>query len=135
MRSAIGFVPVLIILSSVACHTMQPVTLDQLRGIGPREVVVTRADQSVAVVSRPQVFGDTLVGFVNRTYKVMPAADVKQMRVEQPAPRRTAALVVAGTLGLAGVVAYLVGGSGASSPPTQSKCDINESGSNVECPQ
>lgn len=134
MRTAMGCALILAALSSVACHTMRPVTLDQLRGIGPRQVRVTRADQSVEIVSRPQVMGDTLVGFVNRTYQVIPAADLKQVLVRQSAPRRTALLAVAGVLGFVGFT-RLFTSSGPPAAPTQSKCDIVESGSNVECPQ
>jgi hypothetical protein len=64
----------------------------------------------------------------------MPAADLKQVLVERPAPGRTAALIVAGVLGLA-VGGYMVASSGASAPDLQSKCQIFEAGSNVECPQ
>src|ERR1700675_1058703 len=129
-----GCALILATLSSTACHTMRPVALDQLAGMQPSRVWVKRDHQSLVVVSNPKVFGDTLVGFVNRKYAVMPPASGEQVLMKRPAPRRTAVLIVAGVLGVAGV-AFRVAGSGAAAAPTQSKCDINESGSNVECPQ
>jgi hypothetical protein len=135
MRTATGCALVLATFASAACHTTKPVALDQLAGIQPSRVWVKRSDQSVVVVSNPKVFGDTLVGFINRKYAVMPSASLSQVLVERAAPRRTAVLVIAGTLGLAGMAAFLVSGTGGATPPTQSTCDINESGSNVECPQ
>jgi hypothetical protein len=122
-------------LTSAACHTMRPVTLEQLGDIQPRRVWVKRDHQSVVVVSQPKVFGDTLVGFVNRKYQVMPGATLYQVLVERPAPRRTAALVVAGTLGLAGFTAFILSAKGAASPPTNSKCDIGEPDFAIFCPQ
>ena len=134
MRTATGCALILAALSSAACHTMRPVTLDQLGGIQPDRVWVKRDHQSAVVVSHPQVLGDTLVGFVNRKYEVMPATDLTQVLVRRPAGGRTAALLVAATVGLAGVV-HLVAGSGQSAPGLSSKCEIFESGTNVECPQ
>jgi hypothetical protein len=122
MRTAMGCALILATLASAACHTMSPVALDQLRGIQPNRVWVTRGDQSVVVVSNPQVLGDTLVGFVNRKYQVMPLASLKQLRVARAAPRRTAALVVAGIVGLA-VGGYMAASSGASVAPKDTKCD------------
>jgi len=123
MRTTTGCALILATLSGAACHTMRPVTLDQLGGIQPNRVWVKRDHQSVVVVSHPQVLGDTLVGFVNRKYEVMPAADLTQVLVRRPAPRRTAALVFAGTLGLAGFAAHMLGGGGQSGPSRDTKCD------------
>ncbi len=134
MRTANGCALMLVALSSAACHTMKPVTLDQLGGIAPVRVWVKRDHRPVVVVSNPQVLGDTLVGFVNRKYEVIPAADLTQVLVQRPAGGRTAALLVAGALGFAGVT-YAIAGSGSSAPQLSSKCEIFESGTNVECPQ
>jgi hypothetical protein len=134
MRTAIGCALIMTMLSSSACHTMKPVALDQLAGIQPTRVWVKRDHQSVVLVSNPKVFGDTLVGFINRKYAVMPRASLGQLLVKTSAPTRTAVLIAAGALVLGGV-AFRVGGSGGPTAPTQSKCDIQETGSNVECPQ
>jgi hypothetical protein len=134
MRTAMGWALILATLSSSACHTMKPVALDQLAGIQPNRVWVKRDHQPAVLVSNPKVFGDTLVGFVNRKYAVMPSASADQVLVKTSAPKRTAVLIAAGAV-LLGGVAFRIGGSGAPAAPTQSKCDINESGSNVECPQ
>ena len=135
MRARLICAWVLAVLASAACHTMRPVTLDELRGMAPHQVVVTRADQSVAVVSHPQVLGDTLVGFVERKYQVMPPGDVKQVEVERPATGRTAALLGVGALGVVGIAAALLSTGGSSSKETNSKCDIGESGQENVCPQ
>jgi len=109
-------------LLSAACHVMRPVTLDQLRGIGPSQVLVTRADQSVVVVSRPQMLGARLVGFVNGKYEVMPAADVTQVLVQMPAPRRTALLAVGVAVGI-GAFTYALTGGGKSGRDQSDWCD------------
>jgi len=83
-------------LSSAACHTMRPVTLDELGALRPASVLVTRGDQSVVVVSGPRTFGDTLVGYVDGEFEEMPAADLKQIRMKQRARGKTAALLAAG---------------------------------------
>jgi hypothetical protein len=134
MRIGTGCTLIVVALSSAACHTMRPVALDQVGGVRPTSVVVKRDHQQDVVVSNPQVFGDTLVGFVNRKYEVLPPASFNQLLMKQPAPGRTAALVAAGMLGLVGA-AFLVASSGSSAPQLSSKCEIFESGTNVECPQ
>lgn len=98
-------------LSSAACHTMRPVTLDQLGAIRPSRVWVTRADQSVVIVDGPQTFGDTLVGYVNGKFEELPATNLAQMRVKRRAGGRTAALVTGGLLGIA-ALAYMVTSTG-----------------------
>ena len=103
-------------LSSGACQTLKPVTLDALGGLRPSRVWVTRADQAVVVVEGPQLLNNRLVGFVDGKYQVMPAADVTQVLMRAPARGRTAVLVTAGAVGVA-AIAYLVsGGSGPSDP-------------------
>ena len=109
-------------LSTAACHARRPVTFDELNGTRPAKVWVTRGDQSVVVVDGPQAFGDKLVGFVDGKYREMPAADVKQLIMQSRAPGRTAALVLAGTLGIA-TLAYVLTSSGSASNP----CDLGSS--------
>lgn len=98
-------------LLSAGCHTMRPITLDELGGIRPSQVWVTRGDQSVLVVTGPQLFGDTLVGYVNGTFEEMPTAGVTRMLVRRPARGKTVALLAAGTVGLAAVTMLLTGNS------------------------
>jgi len=98
-------------LAGAACHTIRPVTSNQLSGVRPKFVWVTRTDQSVVVVETPRMFGDTLVGYINGEFQELPGADLKGMRYRRLAGARTAGLVAASVLGTATMVA-LVSSSG-----------------------
>jgi hypothetical protein len=114
-------------LSGAACHTMRPLTLDELQNIRPAQVWVTRADQSVVVVAGPQVLNERLVGFVDGKYQVMPAADVTKVVMRKRSGGRTAALVAAGALGFAAMAAVLSAGDNYVNPcaSQSSDCDPN----------
>jgi hypothetical protein len=112
-------------VASAACHTLKPVTLEQVNVAKPSEVKVTRGDQSIVVVSGPQVIGDTLVGYVNGKFEELPAADLKQVRMKAPARVQTAALIVATAVGI-GMFAMLATGSGVFHNPADNlDCDDN----------
>jgi hypothetical protein len=81
-------------LTSTACRTMKPVSLEQLNVLKPDRVWVTDADRPVVVVSGPHVVGDTLVGFVNGNYEQLPNAGLKRVTAQTLAPTRTALLAV-----------------------------------------
>jgi hypothetical protein len=93
MRPIVGCTLLLAVLASIACHTMKPVSLEQLDVLKPNRVWVTNPDQSMVVVSRPQVVGDTVVGYVDGTYEQLPSAGLKQVTVQTLSPARTAMLV------------------------------------------
>ena len=112
MRPILGCTLLLAALSSAACHTMKPITLDQVNLLKPQRAWVTEADQTVVLVANPQVVGDTLVGYVNGTYEEMPAAQFKQVIVQAPATAKTVLLVGAVTAGFGGMVYALIGGHG-----------------------
>jgi hypothetical protein len=119
----LGFV--LVVASTVGCHTMRPVALDDLDTVRPGRVWVTRADQSVVVVSGPRVVRNRLAGFIDGTYQVIPADEVEQILVRRPEKGKTAALVAAGAVGLA-ATAYLLSGTGGSKNPCRlqsSECE------------
>jgi hypothetical protein len=123
MRTILVGTLLLAALASAACKTMKPVTFDQLNAMKPPRAWVTSNDQSVVLVSGPQVVGDTLVGYVNGTYEEMPRAQLKQVVVQAPAGTRTALLVGVITVGLGGFV-YAITGSGGNGGRTQSDfCD------------
>lgn len=109
--------------ASAACHTLKPVTLEQVNVAKPSEVNVTRGDQSIVVVSGPQVSGDTLVGYVNGKFEELPAADLKQVRMRAPARAQTAALIVATTIGIAGFAWMVTGGGGFVDPKSLEDCE------------
>lgn len=112
------------LLSSAACYTMRPVTLDELGAAQPARVWVTRADQSIAVVDGPRLYGDTLVGYVNGRFEEMSAAGLTQMRVRRRAGGRTAALIAAGAVGAAALVYVLSGSGGGQDPCSTSSSDV-----------
>lgn len=70
----------------------------------PERVWVTRTDGAVVVVNGPQVFGDSLVGFVNGEYAEMPLGQVRQLLARQPARGRTALLITASAAVAAGLI-------------------------------
>jgi len=109
-------------LSSAACQTMRPVALDELGAMQPGLVWVTRADQSVVVVTGPRAFGDTLMGYVDGQFEEMLAADLKQIRMKQRARGKTAALLAAGAVGAA-ALAYMVFSTG----------DYRDPAANLDC--
>jgi hypothetical protein len=83
---------------------------------------VTRADQSVVEVSGPQVFGDTLVGYVAGEFQELPTATVKRVVIRRPARARTIALIAASTAGAA-VIAVFLAGVGDPNPRDEVDCD------------
>ena len=97
-------------LAGAACKTMSPVTLQQLATLNAERVWVTESDQSIVLVSRPQVEGDTLVGYVNDEYEEIPAARLTQVRVLKAAPARTVLLAVGIAAGVGGF-AYMITGA------------------------
>lgn len=96
-------------LSGAACHTMAPLTWDELGGLRPSSVWVTRADQTVVQVSGPQVFGDTLVGYVNGEFQELPTAEVTRVAMRRPARAKTIALIAASTAGATLLAVWISG--------------------------
>ena len=122
MRLIVGCALLLAALSSAACHSLKPIALDQLNVLKPDRAWVTEADQTVVLVSGPQVVGDTLVGYVNGRYEEMPAAQFKQVVVQRPATSKTVLLVVVVAAGFGGMAFALTGG-GATNKFTPDYCE------------
>jgi Na+-translocating ferredoxin:NAD+ oxidoreductase RnfG subunit len=99
-------------LSIPSCKTMKPVSLDELRTMKPEQVWVTQNDQSVVLVTNPQVVGDTLVGYVNGAYEEIPTSQFKQVIVQRGDTKKTALLVAVAAAGFGGMVYALIGGKG-----------------------
>lgn len=121
MRLAVAGALTLAILSSLACHSMKALSVDQARGRS--SVSLTLSDQSVVVVDGPQIYGNKLVGFVKGIYQEIPIARVKEAHVRETDGARTAAVVIAGTLGFVGFV-YAITDAGKSNQPDY--CDAPE---------
>jgi hypothetical protein len=123
MRAPLALALVVTTLSSVACHTLAPVKLDQLGTMKPSRAWVTLGDKSVVEISGPQVLGDTLVGYVNGVYQELPASTVTGVQVQKAATGKTVALVAASTIAFGGF-AYLITSSASSS---------DSKGPSIEC--
>jgi hypothetical protein len=121
MRLATANALTVVILSSIACHSMKVLSLDQAPGRS--NVSLTLTDQSVVVVDGPQIYGNKVVGFVKGIYQEIPIARVKEAHVRETNGARTAVVVVAGTLGFVGFV-YAITGAGKSNKPDY--CDAPE---------
>ena len=84
-------------LLCAACTHIAPVRhpSEFITANAPARVWVTRANSdSVSVLTKPHVAGDTLTGLVRGFEQRIPLSDVKEMDALQSAPRRTAALVL-----------------------------------------
>lgn len=99
-------------VSAVACHRYMLVArpLDFIATQKPAQVLVTRTDGTTYSITGPQVFGDTVVGYVNGQYQQINFNTPGQVRVRSAARAQTALLIGMGVVGLAGIV-YLVTGS------------------------
>ena len=116
----------LVALLSPACKTLKPVTLDELRVMRAEQVWITQNDQTVVVVSAPQLLGDTLVGYVNGKYEEIPTAQFKQVVAEKVATGKTAALVSVIAVGFGAMVYALIGGKGDTRVCDPSYCEEHE---------
>jgi hypothetical protein len=110
MRPILVCVLLLAALSVPSCKTMKPVSLDELRTMKPEQVWVTQNDQTVVLVSTPQVVGDTLVGYVNGNYEEMPSSQFKKVIMQVGDTKRTALLVAVLAAGFGGMAYALTGG-------------------------
>lgn len=95
-------------LVGTACHTMAPLNWDEVAVQRPSAVWVTRANETVQV-SGPQLFNDTLVGYVNGTFEELAISDVTQVAVRRPARAKTIALIAASTATAALVAVWMSG--------------------------
>ena len=105
------------------CHTLTPLTLDDIGHLRPSRVWVTDQDQSVVEVSGPMVFNDTIVGYINGEFQELPATKVSRVMMRRPARARTIALAAAGTVGLAAFVWAIAGGEDYVNPAQFVDCD------------
>ena len=84
-----------LLLLAAACHTMQPVPMDELLSNSINPIWVTRADHSTVIIHAPVVKGDTLQGFVDGEFREMPLSQATTIQTRRPAPARTAAVAAA----------------------------------------
>lgn len=124
MRWNLGGALILTALAGTACHSMTPLTWRELDGLRPSRVWVTRADQSVTEVSGPQVFGDTLVGYVNGAFQELATAEVTRLAMRRPARAKTIALIAASTAGAA-LLGVWMSGLGPNPPDEEVNCGLD----------
>jgi hypothetical protein len=125
MRSRQVACLVALTLAGAACHKMTTLTLDEVERLRPASIWVTNPDQSIVEVGGPQVFNDTIVGYVNGEFSELPAAGLKKMVMKQPARGKTIALFAAGTL-VAGGVIWMIAGPNKFNDPKFSAGDCDD---------
>jgi len=130
MRSIRVGVVIATMLGGTACHTMAPLSWDDVAGLRPSRVWITQSDQSVVEVSGPQVFGDTLVGYVNGAFLELPTADVKRVVVRRAARAKTVALIAAGAAGAAAIAVWM---SGVGNPSERDNVDCDYEPEDPRC--
>lgn len=119
-------------LTAWACHTMAPLTLEDVQLQRPARVWVTQ-DQSTMEVSGPQVFNDTLVGYVNGEYQELPAASLSKVVTKRPARAKTIGLAAAGTVGLAAFIWAIAGTEKYTNPKQSSGTDCDDDPEHPDC--
>ncbi len=124
MRWTLGGSLLAAVVASSACHSMTPLSWRELDGLRPSRVWVTQADQTTVEVSGPQMFGDTLVGYVNGEFKELPTADVQRVTMRRPARAKTIALVAASTAVAAGLAVWM-SGLGPKPPDDEVDCGLD----------
>lgn len=126
MRTTLLSVAIATALATTACHTMRPVSLDDLVVKPTARVWVTRQDQSVVVVDGPQVFRGKLVGFVDGRYREIPPTDLQQLVARRPALGKTLALIGASAASFTLAVVLLSGSGDDHDPCVGGPVDCNE---------
>jgi hypothetical protein len=102
---------------------MKPVTMDQLNVMKPDRAWLTESDQTVILVSGPQVLGDTVVGYVNGHYEEMPVAQFTKVLVRTGSTPKTVLLVAVVAAGFGGMALALTGAKGDTKQCDSSYCE------------
>ena len=128
MPKRVGRAWILAALASAACHTMVPLTFDEVSAMRPGTVYITRDDQSVLALTGPQVFGDTLVGYIGTAFYELDQKEVARVEVKRSAKGKTMALVAA-SIASAAAIGVVISGLGSDSP----LYDCNDEPERPEC--
>jgi hypothetical protein len=112
---------------------MKTVSIEDLDAKRPSRAWITRSGGAVVEVSGPQVYNDTLVGYVSGQFEEMPVSGVRQVVVRERDKAKTIALLAAGAA--AGtVLAMLITGKDPHEDPCQF-VDISDGETDPRCPQ
>jgi hypothetical protein len=109
-----------------ACYQLKPVDLGDLGEQRTARIWVTTPDHSTVLVHDAQVFRGNLVGFVDGKYRVLPPADLFQIRVRRLATGRTVALLATSAVALSVAVVLLSGGEDVYDPCVGGPVDCHE---------
>ena len=115
MRKTFEKALIVAMLGSAACHTMVPLTFDEVGSMRPGTVYLTREDATMLELTGPQVFGDTLVGYSAGTFYELDRKEISRVTMKQSAKGKTIALVAAGIAGAA-AIGVVISGLGDDSP-------------------
>ena len=129
MRAVISCGLALVLLTSAGCHRTKVVSLDQ--SVASDRVWVTLNNESVVLLSGPQIYGNKLVGFVDGKYEEYPTTHVKQLHVREPHTAATVALVATGAAAFAAFT-YIIAGS-SDTPADPNYCDLPEHVDELPC--
>ena len=113
-----------------ACHKMTALSWSELDAMRPGQVWVTYSDQTIAELSGPQRFGDTLVGYIAGEFTEIPTAQIKQVTMRESAKGKTIALVAASTAVAAGLAVWM---AGAGEPSEKDQVDCNDVPDDPRC--
>jgi hypothetical protein len=94
-------------LAGTACHSMTPLSWREIGALRPPRVYVTHADKSIVEMSGPQVFGDTLVGYINGQFQEVPTAEIRRVAMKRPDRAKTIALIAGSTTVAVGVAVWM----------------------------
>ena len=92
-------------LTLVACRSLHPVRPDELGSLKPHDRVWVTEAGSKAIVTSPQLVGDTLIGLVNGVPKRFPLSSTLQIDTRQVDGARTAVLASALGFGIYELIA------------------------------
>lgn len=126
MRVITALVAITATLVGTACYTTRALTIDDLATQREARVWVTRADQSVVLVSDAQVFRGKVVGFVEGRYRELQPADVRDLRVRRFAVGRTVSVFAGGALAFTVAALLLSGQENTYDPCVGGPVDCNE---------
>ena len=130
MQRLLGKTLVVTALATAACHTMVPMSFEEVGTVRPGEVYITRPDRTVLVLTGPQVFGDTIVGYIGTTFYELDRDEVSRVTVKRSAKGRTIGLVAAGIAAAAGVGVMI---SGLGEEGATSNVDCNDVPDDPRC--
>ena len=129
MRTMFGKAIIVVALVSAACHSMVPLTFDEVGSVRPGTVYLTRGDATMLELTGPQVFGDTIVGYdMGGNFYELDRKEISRVTVRQSAKVKTMALVAAGIAGAAAIGVMISGIGG--DPPLY---DCNDEPDRPEC--